>query len=84
MQTRGLLTQREKDVLTALVRADGDMAVAAEALGISANTAAVHMVKAARSLGTTGEGRLATVLAAYRAGHIDIEPTKGGPSWTTS
>lgn len=72
--SRGLLTARQKEVLEALARTGGDLPAAAADLGISYYTAREHLRRAAGRLGTVGQGRLATVLAAYRAGHIDIHP----------
>jgi DNA-binding CsgD family transcriptional regulator len=63
------LTPRELEVLDELANY-GTVWQVAENLLISESTVRVHLTNAARKLGTSGEGQLATVLAAQRLGII--------------
>lgn len=64
------LTERELEVIEELGRL-ASIGRTAEVLGITENTARVHITNIARKLGTLGEGTLATVLAAQRLGIIE-------------
>ena len=69
---QNLFTPRQLDVLVALGNAEGDIDRAAAAIKISPNTLRVHLTAIAHKLGTSGEGRSATLIRAHRDGYIKL------------
>jgi len=65
-----MFTPREAQVLQALWEQEGNIDYAGEVLKISPHTVRVHLTRIAHKLGTSGEGRSATLVRAHKDGYV--------------